>query len=80
MIIAFIVNLQHDLNKNWKITAQVARFIYDQVGTSMWPSVVNQDGTMIRTHQHLGCKKQNDHGTGICKRRSNNRIQYVIEF
>ncbi|MEJ7644545.1 MAG: TonB-dependent receptor [Chryseolinea sp.] len=42
-------NLQHDFNENWKITAQAARFIYDQVGHSMWPSVVNQDGTYIRS-------------------------------
>jgi iron complex outermembrane receptor protein len=42
------VNLQHDLNDNWKITGQLARFIYQQQGTSMWPSSVNPDGTMIR--------------------------------
>jgi iron complex outermembrane receptor protein len=42
------VNIQHSLNKNWKITGQVAKFIYDQVGHSMWPSVVNQDGTYVR--------------------------------
>ncbi len=45
---SFFVNLQHELNKNWKITAQLARFNYDQVGTSMWPATVNPDGTMIR--------------------------------
>lgn len=42
------VNLQHEFDGNWKITAQVARLNYNQVGTSMWPSVVNQDGTYIR--------------------------------
>jgi len=41
-------NVQHDLNKDWKITAQLAKYIYNQVGTSMWPSAVNADGTMIR--------------------------------
>lgn len=45
---SFYVNLQHELDEHWKITGQVARFIYDQVGTSMWPSVVNQDGTYVR--------------------------------
>lgn len=43
------LNIQHELNDNWKITAQAARFIYNQIGSSAWPSVVNPDGTMIRT-------------------------------
>ncbi len=42
------LNMQHEFNDNWKVTAQVARFIYNQIGTSAWPSVVNPDGTMIR--------------------------------
>jgi iron complex outermembrane recepter protein len=42
------LNIQHDLNSDWKITAQVAKYIYNQVGESMWPSAVNADGTMIR--------------------------------
>lgn len=42
------LNLQHNINKNWKLTAQVARFINNQIGTSSWPSVVNPDGTIIR--------------------------------
>lgn len=46
---SFYVNLQHDFNENWKITGQAAHFIYNQVGTSLWPSVINPDGTMIRT-------------------------------
>jgi iron complex outermembrane receptor protein len=31
------LNVQHDFNKDWKITAQVAKYIYNQIGTSMWP-------------------------------------------
>lgn len=42
------LNLQHHINDQWKITAQAARFIYNQVGASAWPSVINPDGTMIR--------------------------------
>ncbi len=42
------VNLQHDISKQWKFTAQVAKFIYDQKGVSSWPSVFNADGTYIR--------------------------------
>lgn len=45
---SFYVNLQHSLNDDWKITGQVSKFIYKQVGHSMWPSVVNQDGTFVR--------------------------------
>lgn len=40
--------LQHDLHKNWRITAQGSRFIYTQEGASMWPSDVNPDGTVYR--------------------------------
>ncbi|MET0394883.1 MAG: TonB-dependent receptor [Chitinophagaceae bacterium] len=43
------LNLQHQLSKNWKLTAQAAQFIYDQEGTSAWPTVFNTDGTFIRT-------------------------------
>ncbi|MBA4053190.1 MAG: TonB-dependent siderophore receptor [Marivirga sp.] len=45
---SFYLNLQHEFNENWKITAQASRFLYNQVGQSMWPSAVNQDGTYIR--------------------------------
>ncbi|WP_215239741.1 TonB-dependent receptor [Dyadobacter helix] len=46
---SLFLNLQHQLNSNWKLTAQVAYFNYQQRGSSMWPSVVNPDGTMIRS-------------------------------
>jgi iron complex outermembrane recepter protein len=42
------VNLQHDFNKNWKITGQLSYFLYDQKGTSMWPSSIDSTGKMIR--------------------------------
>lgn len=42
------VNLQHQINTNWKVTGQVAHFIYNQVGSSMWPTAVFEDGTVIR--------------------------------
>lgn len=42
------LNIQHEINDNWKITAQAARFIYNQEGASAWPGVVNPDGTVIR--------------------------------
>jgi len=45
---SFYMNIQHEFNDDWKVTGQVARFIYNQVGHSMWPTVVNQDGTYVR--------------------------------
>lgn len=42
------VNLQHQLNADWKLTAQVGYFNYSQNGSSMWPDAVNPDGTLIR--------------------------------
>lgn len=42
------VNLQHQVSNNWKLTGQLAYFNYRQQGSSMWPSVVHPDGTMIR--------------------------------
>lgn len=45
---SFLVNLQHALSDNWKITGQIARFDYNQQGTSMWPAAINTDGTMLR--------------------------------
>lgn len=41
-------NLQHKINKNWKLTAQAAYFSYTQQGSSMWPGSVDSNGNMIR--------------------------------
>jgi iron complex outermembrane receptor protein len=46
---AVYLNMQHELSDNWTITAQVARFIYNMEGSSMWPTIFNDDGTYIRT-------------------------------
>jgi len=45
---SLFVNMQHQLNKNWKLTAQASYFNYKQKGTSLWPSTVNADGTIVR--------------------------------
>lgn len=45
---SFYANIQHEISKGWKVTGQVARFIYNMEGSSAWPSLVNADGTMIR--------------------------------
>ena len=46
---SIFLNLQHQLNNQWKITAQGAYFNYRQMGTSMWPAAVNDNGTMQRS-------------------------------
>lgn len=43
-----VVNLQHQLADNWKLTAQAARYYYTQLGTSMWADSVFADGRYIR--------------------------------
>lgn len=42
------VNLQHQINKDWKVTAQTAYFNYTQQGASMWPSSVSENNKLIR--------------------------------
>lgn len=42
------VNLQHQINADWKLTGQVAYLNYRLNGSSMWPAAVNEDGTLIR--------------------------------
>jgi iron complex outermembrane receptor protein len=42
------VNLEHKLNAQWKLTAQASYFNYSQTGSSLWPTSIAADGTMIR--------------------------------
>ncbi|HTM98948.1 MAG TPA: TonB-dependent siderophore receptor [Pedobacter sp.] len=42
------LNIQHNLNNDWKATAQVAYSKYLQTGYSSWPSSVNTNNTVIR--------------------------------
>ncbi|MCX2433316.1 TonB-dependent receptor [Pedobacter sp. GR22-10] len=45
---SIFLNLQHNFDDNWKLTAQAAYFKYNQVGYSSWPSAVNANSTVIR--------------------------------
>lgn len=45
---SFSVNLQHQINENWKLTAQAAYYNYHQDGTSMWADSVEADGKYYR--------------------------------
>lgn len=46
---SIILNLQHNFNPNWKLTAQAAYFNYNQVGSSMWVDSINTNGYLRRT-------------------------------
>ncbi len=46
---SIILNLQHNFNPNWKLTAQAAYFNYNQVGSSMWVDSINTNGNLRRT-------------------------------
>src|SRR5690606_29313496 len=46
----FLVNLTHDIDTNWRLTAQGYYLLYDQVGSSMWPaSNMTDEGKIIRS-------------------------------
>lgn len=45
---SFFLNLQHQFNSSWKLTTQMGYNNYRQQGSSMWPSAVNTDGTLLR--------------------------------
>jgi iron complex outermembrane receptor protein len=59
------LNLQHQINEDWKLTAQVAYFNYQQNGSSMWPNTVNPERNIDTRRRYMGRKKRNDIGTGI---------------
>jgi iron complex outermembrane recepter protein len=42
------INMQHQINENWKLTAQAAYYNYHQNGTSMWVDSVATDGKYYR--------------------------------
>jgi iron complex outermembrane receptor protein len=41
--------LNHKINDDWKLTAQVAYFNYSQQGSSLWPNSLDAAGNMIRS-------------------------------
>ncbi|RZK80198.1 MAG: TonB-dependent receptor [Pedobacter sp.] len=43
------LNFEHKFSDRWKVTAQGAYFNYKQRGSSMWPSDVLENGTMVRS-------------------------------
>ncbi len=45
---AFLL-FEHQLNSDWKLTAQAAYFRYNQVGSSLWVKSVDENGDMQRT-------------------------------
>lgn len=55
---SLFVNLQHEINKNWKLTAQAGYFNFLQEGSDLWPAAVNADGTMIRALSFWDAKSE----------------------
>lgn len=56
------VNLQHQLNDNWKLTAQVAHFNFKQTSSDIWPSSVGADGKIIRMLYAFDADLKNTYG------------------
>lgn len=46
---SILLNLEHQINSDWKVTAQATYFNYNQTGSSMWPNAVFPDGKLIRS-------------------------------
>lgn len=42
------VTLNHQLNSQWTVTAQLGYLNYKQIGSSLWPESVEADGNIIR--------------------------------
>jgi len=45
---SFFLTLNHQISNNWKFTGQLAYFNFNQVGSSLWPSALDADGTLHR--------------------------------
>ncbi len=45
---SFFLTLNHQFNKDWKFTGQLAYFNFNQEGSSMFPSSLDEDGTLHR--------------------------------
>jgi len=45
---SFFLTLNHQFNRNWKFTGQLAYLNFTQEGSSMWPTSLDSDGTLHR--------------------------------
>jgi iron complex outermembrane recepter protein len=45
---SLMLNLQHQLSANWKLTAQGAYFHYQQQASDIWPAAVDTAGNLLR--------------------------------
>ncbi|GGF46179.1 ferrichrome-iron receptor [Echinicola rosea] len=55
-------NLQHQINENWKVTAQLSHFNYQQEGASMWLNAVDDDANLLRYVSIWDALNQNTFG------------------
>lgn len=56
------VNLQHQLDDNWKLTAQIAHFNFSQRSSDIWPDAVLEDGNVIRRLYAFDADLKNTYG------------------
>lgn len=62
------VNLQHNIDEHWKLTAQAAYFNYSEKGTSMWPVygstgyLVYDNGDIVRGVNSADAVRENKYG------------------
>lgn len=56
------VNLQHQLDDNWKLTAQIAHFNFKQRASDIWPDAVLSDGNIIRRLYSFDADIKNTYG------------------
>lgn len=68
---SFTLNLQHQIDKNWKLTAQAAYFNYNETGTSMWVDyqsvapyapLVYSNGDVVRRVSSADAVRENKYG------------------
>ena len=45
---SILLILNHQINKDWKFTGQLAYYNYNQIGSSMWPTTFTDNNTMVR--------------------------------
>lgn len=59
---AAFVNLQHQLDDHWKLTAQIAYFNDKQRSSDIWPDLVSSDGKAIRRLYAFDADMKNTYG------------------
>lgn len=59
---SIFVNMQHQLDDNWKLTAQIAHFNFKQRASDIWPNTVLPEGKVIRDLYTFDADIKNTYG------------------